>query len=78
MCTSPSEVTQSAIPREIPLCTMKPVLHGHLAHSWTYSYDVEDICLLMADLVVPWASAKWLPFAFTTVYVGFLWDLWNQ
>jgi hypothetical protein len=40
-----------------------------------YSYNFDDIDRFSANLGIPWERSKDLPFAFSTCYIGFLWDL---
>jgi hypothetical protein len=73
---SPLEEGHAVIPVEVVQITLHPP-PGQFVQSWTYSYSLDDVHALTAELGVPWSASKWLPFAFMTVYVGFLWDLWN-
>ena len=40
-----------------------------------YSYNFEDIDRFSANLGIPWERSKDLPFASSTSYIGFVWDL---
>ncbi|KAF8828457.1 hypothetical protein HHX47_DHR3000091 [Lentinula edodes] len=46
--------------------------------SFTYSYDESLIWSVAAELGWPWAPKKFVPFAFSFLYIGFLWDLTNK
>lgn len=40
-----------------------------------YTYSFQHIDIISRELGVPWELAKDQPFAATTIYIGFLWDL---
>lgn len=43
--------------------------------AWIYSHGVQDIFDVTAPLGVPWKAAKCFDYAFSVIYLGFLWDL---
>ena len=40
-----------------------------------FTYGIVDIDRISHELGIPWESSKDQPFASTTIYIGFLWDL---
>lgn len=46
--------------------------------SFTYSYDESLVWKVAEELGWPWAPKKFVPFSFSFLYIGFLWDLNNK
>lgn len=47
------------------------------AEDMLYTYNFDDIDKVSERLGIPWELSKDLPFASTTTYIGFVWDLAN-
>ena len=47
----------------------------HSVHDAHFSYNLEDIDRVSEELGIPWELSKDQPFASSTIYIGFLWDL---
>ena len=60
-CRWPIEDLSQSAPRSV-----------HDAH---FSYNLEDIDRVSEELGIPWELSKDQPFASSTIYIGFLWDL---
>ena len=47
----------------------------HIGEESNFTYSIMDIDHISHELGIPWESSKDQPFAPTTIYIGFLWDL---
>ncbi|OBZ72642.1 hypothetical protein A0H81_07918 [Grifola frondosa] len=55
-----------------------PKTIGNSPNSFTYSHTIQDIFRITKPLGVPWHQTKCTEHAFTGIYLGFLWDVWNR